>query len=427
MLTKKFFSKNRLNFSKYLKDNSIAVFFSKDQIIKGDSEFFDFADINLFYFTGLEQTNTKYFLWKNKKNIEEFLFIEKSDIKKEVWEGKKIDKREAKKISRIKNIHYLDEFEEIFFKYFENAKSIYFVEDKKYNNFLTEYEQFIRKIKRKKTQVKKTYLNSLDILKDLREIKSEEEIDEIKKAIKITKLGFDDVLKNLKKSQTEKEVEANLTYNYTKKFAAHSYHPIVASGVNSCTLHYIKNDKKLKKGELILIDSGAEINNYKSDITRTYPISGKFNKRQREVYQACFDVQKYAIFLLRPKLMKKDWELKVHIFMAEKLKDLKLLMEKEYNKISKCNSIEQMLELKEFKKLKKYYPHSTGHFLGLDTHDVGNYNEPFKENQVITVEPGIYIKEEKIGVRIEDNILITKTGCKNLSKDIAKEVNQIEF
>ncbi len=424
MIKKDFFQLSRRNFFEKMDINSIALFYSKDRILKGDSEFFDFPDVNLFYISGIVQPESIVVLYKDSKgNCFEVAFIKKSSKKVETWEGKKLSLNNVKKISGIFDVRYLEEFNN-FIDNFEKSKYLFYFyfEDGKF--FSRDAENLHNKLSQGEIQIK----NSYEILKGLRQFKRKEEIYFMKKALKATEKGFLNIISNMKSYRNEKEIEAVLTYTYTKDFCFHSYHPIVASGINACVLHYISNDKLMKAGDLVLIDTGAEFFNYKSDITRTLPISGHFSKRQSEVYQACLNVQKFAIKSLKPGLNRKVWEKKVHFEMAKALFNLRVLSRKDFLELEKAflNNSEDIGKLKSFEKLKEFYPHSTGHFLGLDTHDIGDYSTPFSEGDVFTVEPGIYIKSEKIGVRIEDNVLITKTGRIVLSKNIPKEIKDIE-
>ncbi len=408
----KFFKRNRVKFGNKLKRNSVAVFFSKDVIVKGDSEFFDFPDSNLFYLTGISQAKTKLLVHKNSKGeINKYVFIVKTSKLIEVWEGAKLSVKESKAISLICNVKYLDEYEEIADKILSKTKNLYYFKNEELKGMEnpSEYSDYIRKIKRR---YKLNGINSFEIIRDLRQMKSKEEISEIRTAMKTTSEAFRYVLRNIKSYKSQQEVEASISYVYTKNLCKHSYHPIVASGKYANILHYIKNDKKFKKNELVLIDSGAEFNNYKTDITRTFPISGRFTKRQREVYRVVLDVQKRAIKMLKPNLLRINWERDVAKMILEKLIELSVITREEFEKNKDI--------------LRKYYPHRAGHFLGLDTHDLGDFKTPFQVGEVYTVEPGIYIKEEEIGVRIEDDVLITENGCEVLSKMIPKEIKSIE-
>lgn len=412
MIDKKLFSKNRKKFFENMEKNSIAVFYSKDIITKGDGEeFFDFCEPNIYYLTGIEQPNTKLILYKSPRNVcKSLIFIDETDKEKKIWNGDKLNKKEATKISGIKDVIYNEEFKKICDNYLKSISKMYYFEMDGYGNLLFRYKRFLEIIKNNFPKVE--FENSSKILIKLRSKKEKVEINEMVNAMKTTRKAFREVLRNIKKIKTEKEIEAYLSFNYVKNNCHHSYQPICASGINGCTLHYVKNNSKINRRELILIDSGAELNNYKTDVTRTYPLSGKFTKRQKEVYEACLKVQKSAIKKLRHGLDRREFEIEVRKEMGKELANLGLVKESQLKK--------------GLKSTVKYFPHSTSHSLGLDTHDLINYEEGFKENQVVTVEPGIYIEEEKIGIRIEDNVLITKTGCTVLSKGIPKEIKDIE-
>lgn len=397
MIPKKEVILRRTKLANKIKNNSTAIFFSKDQIIKGDGEYFDTIDSNIYYFTNIQQANTILLIKKTRGNVEEHLFIEENSKFHETWTGKKLNKQEAKKISGIKNIHYLEDFNS-----FKTTKTIYLHQERVRGQYFKQ-ENYQKSLK------DKTILNSLPITQSLREIKSKEEIKEIKKAIKITEIAIKDILKKKHSLKEENEIEALLSYHYTKNKATHAFHPIVASNKNATILHYINNKDKIKN--LILIDTGAELNKYSADISRTFP-KRKFTKRQAEVYQSVLNIQKQAIKLLKPGILWKEYQKEVYKISCQELIKLKLISEEQLKKDTKAGL--------------PFILHGIGHFLGLDSHDIGNYEEPLKPNQVLTVEPGIYIKEESIGIRIEDNILLTKKGNINLSKNIPKEIKDLE-
>jgi Xaa-Pro aminopeptidase len=417
-VSKNLYSKRRKLFLEKMKNNSFAIFSAKDNIIKGDSIFFDFPDSNFLYLTGLKNSNLSLLLIRRKNLVEEFLFIEKFDEKKIKWEGDflSIDKISVKTGIHKKNIKYLDEIESIFENKLKKKDLCYLYNDKNTDkNYYNFHNQILKKLRKKN---KFPIENSYYIIRDLREIKSKEEILKIKKSISITKEAFKKIKTVLKNSKNEREIEAILSFTYTRLGASYAFHPIVASGKNSCILHYIENSDILRRKDLLLIDSGAEFEGYKADVSRVFPISGKFTRRQKEVYNAVLDIQKFAISKIKIGLKRRDWESMIRKFMSEKLIELKLINREEFDKSS--NQIRS-------KMIMKYYPHSTGHFLGLDTHDIGDYQMPFRESEVYTVEPGIYIDREKIGIRIEDVILIKKNGVEILSRDIPKEIKDLEF
>lgn len=428
MLQKKFFIKSRKKLFQKLANNSLAIIHAKDPYMKGDSSYFSQFDPNLFYFSGITQEQTMLIISNTNNTLQTYLFITKPDKKREIWEGKKITKQEAKKISGIKDIFYFDEFEKIMQKIFTQHSKIYLPENlhEVGKSSSTLYYDSL-----KETYQDHTFLTLEPYLKELRQIKEKEEITQIKSALKITNEGFRKILHSISKYNNEAQVEAELTKTFISNFAVHAYHPIVAQDNNALTLHYISNNTPLKKNKLLLIDAGAQINGYHSDITRTYPLSGKFTQEQKDVYTAVLTIQKYAISLLKPGIHRREYEIKVLLKTAKELIQLNLLPKKKIQHLidnfsSKPES-EKGHYLKEIITLvKKYYPHSTSHFLGLDTHDSGDYSTTIQEGEVLTVEPGIYIKKKNIGIRIEDNVIITNKGCEILSKEIPKTIEEIE-
>ena len=399
-----FFEKNRQKFTKILKTESFACFFSKDENIKGDSTFFPDFNSNLFYLSGIKEMNSALIIFKEFKKTEIFLFIEEQDISNKFWEGEKINKKIAKKISNISNVFFTKDFEKIFYELVEKSKTFYSEEN--FDFLKIKIRKFIPKFKDNYLK-KKDIKNPNEILKTIRMIKTKEEIKLIKKSINITKEAFNEIKKKISSLKNEKEIEAILSYVYTKRFCCHSYHPIVANQKNACTLHYVKNTSSLKKNSLTLIDSGAEFLCYKSDITRVFKI-GKVKDFEIQVYNSVLKVQKKIIELCKPKENFKNIETVCCKLLEKECLKLKILKKSE---IEKNPNI-----------IRKFYPHSFGHFLGLETHDLGDYKSSLREGMVITIEPGLYIESKKIGVRIEDNILITKTGCVNLSKGISKKL-----
>ncbi len=256
-----------------------------------------------------------------------------------------------------------------------------------------------------------------DYIRPLRMVKDPPEIKLMQQAAAITARGFESSLHSLKPSIFEYQLEAELSRSFIGGGASgHAYSPIVASGASACVLHYISNNHQCRTGELVLIDAGAEYANYAADVTRTWPSDGKFSQRQRAVYQAVLRVQKAAIARLRPGLTLKESELAAAKHMTEELVQLGLLDDVASKDFEKNNK----------PLFRKYFPHALSHFLGLDTHDVGDYNRPLEPGMVLTVEPGIYIREEGIGIRLEDDILITEDGHQNLTSAIPIEAEDIE-
>ena len=406
MLSKQFFKNNRKKLQENFKQNELALVHAKDPFIKGDGPYYSQIDSNLFYLTGISQVETICLI----DSQQTYLFISRPNPSKELWEGKQLRKEQAKTISGIENIYYRDEFEEKFSSLIGRKKIKLYTQDFSHEISTPSGLTLLEKLSKKHPKI--TFVSINPLIKPLRQIKQKQEIQELKKAIAITKKGFFGVMKNMGKYSNETNIEAELSYVYTNNFSKHSYHPIVGSGGNATTLHYLSNNKSLKKNELVLIDSGAESNNYKADITRTLPVSGKFTKRQKQIYNAVLSIQEYAFSLLKPGIERKEYERKITQKTGEKLIELNLLSE---------NKLEESL-----RNVLPFSPHSTSHFLGLDTHDLGDYSSCIQEGEVITVEPGIYIKKENIGIRIEDNVLITKNGCRILSKNIPKTIEEIE-
>jgi Xaa-Pro aminopeptidase len=252
-------------------------------------------------------------------------------------------------------------------------------------------------------------------MRHLRSVKTSIEIDLIKRAIEITAEGNEQLLSRLKPGIKEYELEAELSYVYTKRGAKHGFEPIIASGPATCTIHYMSNAGTCRDGDLVIADVGAEYANYSADVSRTYPVNGKFSERQRQIYEAVLRVQKQAIEWLKPGILLRDNEKRVHEMIADELLDSRVLTSEGIKKAeSKAHAAFP------------YFPHGTSHFLGLDVHDAGVYAEPLQPGTVITVEPGIYLPDEGIGVRIEDDVLITDTGAEVLSAAIPKDPDEIE-
>ena len=384
-------------------DNSLFFLVSKNPNCCGDDKYFDKFDKNIFYFTNLIEDNLIVCFEKKNKKIKKYLFIEKQSKSDEIFNGK-IDKSKI-----IKNSIFLQD--EVFFNIdiFKvinfNIKNIYFFKNDFSKENFENQNKFVKKVKTKYKNI--NYLNSFEIVKNLREIKDSEEIKNIKKAISITKKANDFISKNIKKYKCESEIFRDLNYILNDNKTYFSFKPIIANSKNSTTLHYNKNLDKIKKDDSILVDFGCEVFGYQSDITRTF-VKTHF---QKKVYLSVLKAQKKIIQKLKE---------------GESFKNLQILSENLIkNELIKVGLIEKKYidvnvrdDLVLLKKLRSFYPHSFSHHLGLDTHDLGNYDE-LKENMVITIELGIYIKN-KFGIRIEDNILIKKDSCINLSKNIKK-------
>jgi len=393
-----------------LEESSMLILYSGKSPIKSADETYSFSpDRNFYYFTNLDIENAYVVICKTNSKTIEKLFIERNDPKIARWVGEKPSKEHCSKFSKIgeEDISFLDELYggigENLSRF--NIKNVYLQLKNPHWDNMTKEKQLAQEIQRLFPYV--TIKDASTKIAELRTIKDEEEINNIKKAIQITKEGILNLIKNSKPGMYEYELEAyfdfSLRKNGVKDFA---FKPIVASGPNSTILHYSANERKTEEGDLVLLDLGAQYNYYSGDISRTFPISRRFSPRQAEIYQIVLNTQKEVESQAKP--------------------GLTLFELNEIAKKSLGEGCKKIGLIKNDEELPKYYFHSVSHFLGLDTHDVGDRNIPLKPGMVITNEPGLYIEEEGIGVRIEDDLLITENGCENLAGEIPKEIEEIE-
>lgn len=399
----KLLDKRRDNLTGQLQENEIIIIFAASQ---SNYPRYFLQDSNFMYFSGLDVPDAVFIQRYSKGKTNSALFIERGIPEMEVWEGKKLSKEEAQKISGIKNVSYLDEFDRKIGFFLNGVKNCYVnLNVSSLTAPLNKQQIFAREIRDKFPAIQVD--DSMQKISPLRAKKDKWEIKQIQKAIDITELGIESMREKAEAGMMEYELEAILVYEARRNGLQHmGFHPIIASGLNAATLHYHQNNSKIGKNDLILLDVGAASNGYSADITRTFPVSGKFTKRQKEVYQEVLNINKAIIEMVKPGISFAELNKQTVELITESLFRLKLIKEKsEYF---------------------KYYMHSVGHHLGMAAHDVGPHDTPLEEGNVITVEPGIYIPKEKIGVRIEDDILITKTGFKNLSSRIPKEVEELE-
>lgn len=362
-------------------------------------------DNNFKYLTGLDIPDAILVVSKQKKTVME-LFIERGIPEMEVWVGKKMTKAEATKTSGIERISFLDEFERKIGFYLAPSIKVYAnLGDNNIDKPINKSQNFINKAKQHFPHIAAADITELMV--PLRSVKTKSEIEQLQKAIDVTGKGIKDIMEKSKTGMMEYELEAILQYNVTSKGLRHmGFKPIIAAGGNAATLHYEQNNSKIGKDEMVLLDVGAACNGYSADISRTFPVSGKFTKRQKEVYSEVLDINKKIIKMVKPGIGMKDLNEKTVELIQKSLIKLKLIKDKN--------------------DYRKYYMHSVGHHLGMDTHDLGARDSVLEVGNVITVEPGIYIPKEKIGVRIEDDILVTKTGYITLSGGIPKEINELE-
>jgi len=417
----KLFIKNRKKFTAQMKPNSLAVFNSNDIYpISADSTLPFEQHRDIFYLSGVDQEESILVLFPNapKENHKEILFLKETNEHIAVWEGEKLTKEAALKTSGIKTVYWLQDLEKIMFEIMTQCDTVYINTNEHYRaNVETETreDRFTKWLKDKYPA--HSVAKSNPILQRLRSVKEKIELDLMQQACDITEKGFRRILNFVKPNVWEYQIEAEFMHeflnNRSRKFA---YTPIIASGNNANVLHYIENNQQCKSGDLILLDVGAEYANYSSDMTRTIPVSGKFTKRQKDVYNAVNRVKDDATKLLVPGAFWAEYHIEVGKLMTSELLGLGLL-----------DKADVKNENPDWPAYKKYFMHGTSHHMGLDTHDYGILTEPIKPNMVFTVEPGIYIPEEGFGIRLEDDVVVQAKGEPfNLMKNIPIEVEEIE-
>lgn len=419
-ITAELFKLNRKNFVKNMKPNSMAVFVSNDIITRSaDASYKWRQNPDLFYLTGVDQEETFLILYPDAPSdkFRELLFIRHTSEHVMWWEGKKLSKEEATGVSGIERVHWNDSFDQMLCLLMNQADTVY-LNTNEHDRSITMGEateiKFARNLMQKYPLHK--YERSAPIMHNLRVSKSEYEVALLRKAIDITHKGFIRALKTIKPGLWEYEIEAALTHEYiVNRGTGHAYEPIIATGGNACVLHYVTNDAQCKDGDLVLMDAAAEYANYCADLTRTVPVNGKFSKRQKSVYNAVLRVHNEARNMMRSGAILQELNDEVGKVMESELLGLKLLTKTDIKNQSK-----------ESPAYKKYFPHGTAHFLGLDVHDVGNRYAKLKPGTVLTCEPGIYIRDEQLGIRLENNILITRGNPVDLMKDIPIEADEIE-
>jgi Xaa-Pro aminopeptidase len=420
-LPKQLFVKNRAKFIAKMKPNTLAVFNSNDIFpISADSTMPFQQHRDIFYLSGADQEESILVLFPNAKNEahREILFLKETNETIAIWEGEKLNKEQAFELAGIKTVYWLQQFQSIFNQLMSEAEGIYFNTNehlRAVTDVETREDRFIKKCK--SDYPAHTVYKSAPIMHTIRSLKEDEELKLMQHACDITKKGIERLLKFIKPGVWEYEIEAELAHeflmNRSKGFA---YTPIIASGKNACVLHYIENNKQCMNGDLILLDVGAEYANYASDLTRCFPVNGRFTARQKEVYNAVLHVKNEAQKMLVPGTI-----------IPEYHKEVGRIMESELIKLKLIDSTDIKNQNPDWPAYKKYFMHGTSHFLGLDTHDVGLFNEPIQAGMVFTCEPGIYIPEEGIGIRIEDDLVVTNDGKPfNLMANIPIEVDHIE-
>jgi len=406
---KEFFVKNRENLFEKMNDGDMALFFSgTSPQSTADSHYKFRPDKNFYYLTGTTRESFILLMTKTAGKTESIIFIEKPDYDIEKWVGRKLTKEQVTEISGIENVQYLSGFEAFINRMIYSTKydNMYLdLARMAYNGETTAAMKFAETVQKNYPAIK--IMNAHKFMCELRMIKSDFEIEEMKKAVNLTKMGLEAVMNNLKPGEIEYTAEAEFLYTIRKNGAdTNAFDTIAASGGNAVILHYVENDNVMDDGNLILMDLGAQYKQYASDITRTYPINGKFSDRQKTIYNIVLKANEEVIKMMKPGVPFADLNKKSTEVLTEGLLEIGLI--------------------KEAKEVSKYYYHGVSHFLGLDVHDIGFRDAVLEPGMVFTVEPGLYIAEENIGIRIEDDILITEDGYVNLSKDIIKSVEDIE-
>ena len=410
-MNKNIYKINRDNLLEKIKDNSIVILFAGKSIQKTGDQTYPFTpNRNFYYLTGLKEEEHILVMSKIDGVKASKLYIKDIDLELEKWIGRSIRKEEAIELTGVDEVKFKSQFEGdihgmITMK--EEVNLYLDLERMSVNREGTISHRFAKEIMNKYPQVRVN--NVYSKIGELRLRKSEEEVNKIKEAIEITKSGIELLMKEARVGMKEYELEAYFDFNCkTKGATGLAFTTIAAAGKNATTLHYVDNNSELKDGDLILFDLGAEYNCYNADITRVFPVNGKFTERQKEVYNSVLKVNEEIIDLIKPGMKYKEVNEKATDLIAEECIKLGLIKDK--------------------KDVRKYYYHSIGHSLGMDTHDIETPHRDitFEPGVIFTVEPGIYIEEEEIGIRIEDDILVTEEGAINLSKDIIKSVDDIE-
>ena len=420
-INKELYIRNRSKFISQLEEGALAVFNSNDIYpISADSTMPFQQHRDILHLSGVDQEESILVLFPGSKNENhrEVLFLRETNAHIAVWEGEKLDKQMAYETSGIKTVYWLEQFQSIFKQMMAEASTVY-INTNEHLRANTEVEtredRFIKKLKI--DYPAHQYRKSAPIMHRIRSVKEQEEQELLQKACTITEAGFRRLLGFIQPGVWEYEIEAELAHEFLRnRSKGFAYTPIVASGKNACVLHYIENNKQCLDGDVILLDVGAEYANYASDLTRCVPVNGRFTARQKQVYNAVLNVKKEAEKLLVPGTILADYHKEVGNIMERQLLELGLIDQTDIKN-----------QKPEWPAYKKYFMHGTSHFLGLDTHDVGIWNEPIQAGMVFTCEPGIYIPEEGLGIRLEDDLVVQASGAPfNLMRNIPIEADEIE-
>ena len=419
MIDPSLFAANRRRLAELLLPNSVAVANANDLMpANSDATLMMQPNSDLFYLTGVEQEETVLLLAPNAadENLREVLFLREPNEHLKTWEGHKLSKEEATAVSGVKTVKWLSEFRGVFHGAMCDAEHAY-LNSNEHKRAVVEVRtrdaRFVADCRSRYPLHQ--YHRLARLMHRLRAAKSAAELDLLREAVAITDKGFRRVAKFVKSGVTEFEVEAEFAHEFLRRRGRFAYNPIIASGANACVLHYLANDQVCKKGELLLLDVASSYANYNADLTRTLPVSGRFTRRQRQVYDAVLRVMRASIKSAVVGKLHRDWQREAQAMMNEELMALGLLKPADIRK----QTVDEPA-------CRKYFMHGLGHLLGLDVHDVGFTTEPFAPGWVLTVEPGIYIPDEGFGVRLENNVVVTETGPVDLMADVPVEVDEIE-
>jgi len=419
-LSAEHYTANRKRFGQQMKAGGVAIFCSSDiypTSADGTRSFWQASDI--FYLSGVDQEESILVLFPDSfhPHHREILFLKETNETIAIWEGAKLSKEQARAQTGVKTVYWLGEFDRVLRSVLSEAKCVYLNSN--------EHTRASVEVETREMRFSEWFRQhfphfpierSAPILHHLRAVKDQEEIDQLSKAMNITRMGFERVLKMVKPGVMEYAVEAEYLHEFVRNGSRGcGYTPIIASGYSACVLHYIDNDKPCKDGDMLLMDIGAEFGYYNADMTRCVPVNGRFTARQKEVYNAVLRVMRGAGSLLKPGVMLHEYHKEVGELMSKELVDLGLI------------SMEDVKNQNpDWPAYKKYFMHGTSHFLGLDVHDVGDWTKGVQAGNVFTIEPGIYIREESLGIRLENNIVITETGYTDLFADFPLEAEDIE-
>lgn len=414
------FVQNRKRFVSKMLPHSIAVFVSNDESpSNGDASYRFKQNSDLYWLSGITQEDSMVILFPGNPDpkYREVLVLVRPNELKEKWDGKRLRAAEAKAISGMETVIWLDSLEAVLQTWVHLADTVYLdtnENDRKASLLRTRDYRFVDEMKSRYPLHQ--YERAAKLMKELRGIKTPLEVEVLQQAIDITDKTFRRLLKFIKPGVMEYEIEAEIVHSFlSQRATGEAYGSIIASGDRARTLHYVSNNQECRDGELILMDFGAEYGGYCADLTRTVPVNGKFTKRQKEVYNACLHLHDYAKSLLKPGITLVDY--------TDKVGDEAT---KQFIRIGLLTKTDVKNEDPDNKAYRKYLYHGISHHLGIDVHDLGTRTEPLKPGMVLTVEPGIYIEEEQMGIRIENNVWITKTGNKDLMKNIPVTAEEIE-